>query len=172
MTPEPTLIGRLWDPDVSGPCVVTVRGGVVLDITSPRAPLVRDICEMVDPAGYVARAEGREVGRLEDLLALGPAGLEARHLLAPCDLQAVKACGVTFAGSMVERVIEERAAGDPSKAEAIRARVGAAIGESLMNIRPSTPEAMAAKAALIAEGLWSPPQDIGSTCKRLRKSWG
>ena len=161
MTPAPTLIGRLWDPDVSGPCVVTVRDGVVLDITSPRAPLVSDICEMVDPAGYVARAEGREVGRLEDLLALGPVGLEARHLLAPCDLQAVKACGVTFAGSMVERVIEERAAGDPAKAEAIRARVGAAIGESLRNIRPGSPEAMAAKAALIAEGLWSQYLEVG-----------
>ena len=87
--------------------------------------------------------------------------LSLPHLLAPCDLQAVKACGVTFAGSMVERVIEERANGDPARAEAIRARVGAAIGNSLREIRPGSPEAMAVKAALIAEGLWSQYLEVG-----------
>jgi fumarylacetoacetate (FAA) hydrolase family protein len=156
-----TLIGRIWDPEAQGPAVATVRDGRVIDITSRAAPLVRDICEMDDPAGYVQAASGRDLGPIEALVASEVGDLSVPHLLAPCDLQAVKACGVTFAGSMVERVIEERAAGDPARAEAIRARVGAAIGDSLRNIRPGSPEAMAAKAALIAEGLWSQYLEVG-----------
>ena len=156
-----TLIGRIWDPEAQGPAVVTVRGGRVIDITARAAPLVRDICEMDDPGGYVRTAPGRDLGPLEALMAAPVGDLSVPHLLAPCDLQAVKACGVTFAGSMVERVIEERAAGDPARAEAIRARVGAAIGDSLRNIRPGSPEAMAVKAALIAEGLWSQYLEVG-----------
>jgi fumarylacetoacetate (FAA) hydrolase family protein len=156
-----TLIGRIWDPEAAGPSVVALRDGRVVDITSRAAPLVRDICEMDDPAGYVRAAAGRDIGPLEDLMAAPVGDLSVPHLLAPCDLQAVKACGVTFAGSMVERVIEERAAGDPARAEAIRARVGAAIGDSLRNIRPGSPEAMAVKAALIGEGLWSQYLEVG-----------
>ena len=156
-----TLIGRIWDPEVQGPAVVTARDGRVIDITARAAPLVRDICEMEDPAGYVRGAPGRDLGPLDALLAAPVGDASVPHLLAPCDLQTVKACGVTFAGSMVERVIEERAAGDPARAEAIRARVGAAIGDSLRNIRPGSPEAMAAKAALIAEGLWSQYLEVG-----------
>ncbi|QYK43103.1 MAG: fumarylacetoacetate hydrolase family protein [Paracoccaceae bacterium] len=156
-----TLIGRIWDPGAGGPSVVTVRDGVVFDITGREAPLVCDICEMEDPAGYVRGAAGRDLGPVADLLAAPVGDASVRHLLAPCDLQAVKACGVTFAGSMVERVIEERAAGNPAAAEAIRARVGAAIGDSLRNIRPGSAEAMAVKAALIAEGLWSQYLEVG-----------
>jgi fumarylacetoacetate (FAA) hydrolase family protein len=105
-----TLIGRIWDPEAQGPAVVTLREGRAVDITSRTAPLVRDICEMDDPAAYVQGTEGRDLGPLEELLAAPVGDLSVPHLLAPCDLQAVKACGVTFAGSMVERVIEERAA--------------------------------------------------------------
>ncbi len=158
---DAVLLGRIWNPGAGGPSVVTVRNGQVLDITSRQAPLVRDICEMDDPADYVSRAEGSAVGSLDDLLAAKVGDLSVPHLLAPCDLQAVKACGVTFAGSMVERVIEERAGGDPAKAEEIRNRVGAAIGDSLRNIRPGSPEAMAVKAALQAEGLWSQYLEVG-----------
>jgi fumarylacetoacetate (FAA) hydrolase family protein len=156
-----TLIGRIWDPEAQGPAVVTVRDGRAIDITSRAAPLVRDICEIEDPAGYVRAAPGRDLGPLETLMAAPVGDAAVPHLLAPCDLQAVKACGVTFAGSMVERVIEERAAGDPARAEAIRARVGAAIGDSLRDIRPGSPEAMTVKAALIAEGLWSQYLEVG-----------
>jgi fumarylacetoacetate (FAA) hydrolase family protein len=158
---DATLIGRIWDPGAAGPSVVTVRDGRAIDITSRAAPLVRDICEMDDPAGYVRAAAGRDLGPLDDLMSAPVGDLSVPHLLAPCDLQAVKACGVTFAGSMVERVIEERAAGDPARAEAIRTRVGEAIGDSLRNIRPGSPEAMAVKAALIAEGLWSQYLEVG-----------
>ncbi len=153
--PEACLIGRIWNPEASGPSVVTVREGLVVDITARAAPTVCDICEMDDPVAYVREAEGRPVAPLEALIK-APADDPTRpRLLAPCDLQAIKACGVTFATSMVERVIEERAGGDPALAEAIRARIAAAIGASLRAIRPGTPEATAAKAALQAEGLWS-----------------
>ena len=156
-----TWLGRIWDPVAAGPSVVTVRDGQVHDITSVTAPLVRDICEMDDPAGYIRAATGRVIGMLDELLSAPAEDPAVTHLLAPCDLQAVKACGVTFAGSMVERVIEERAGGDPARAEAIRLRVGAAIGSSLRNIRPGSSEANAAKAALQVEGLWSQYLEVG-----------
>lgn len=155
------LLGRVWNPAVSGPSVVTIREGRVIDITSPEAPLVRDICAMDEPATYVSAAKGEDLGALADIMANGSGDLNAIHLLAPSDLQAVKACGVTFAGSMVERVIEERASGDPKAAEDIRARVGAAIGDSLRNITPGSEEAMVVKKALIAEGLWSQYLEVG-----------
>jgi fumarylacetoacetate (FAA) hydrolase family protein len=83
------------------------------------------------------------------------------RLLAPCDLQAVKACGVTFARSMVERVIEERAAGDPTRAREIRERVAAIIGDSLRSLVPGSADATKVKAALIEEGLWSQYLEVG-----------
>lgn len=155
------FVGRIWSPEAEGPCVVTLRDGMVVDITSRAAPTVRDICEMDDPAGYVRAAAGKPVGALEDIAANPPGDLAKPHFLAPCDLQAVKACGVTFASSMVERVIEEKAAGDPKKALDIRARVGEAIGGSLRNVRAGSHEAAKVKEALIAEGLWSPYLEVG-----------
>ena len=107
-------------------------------------------------------AEGRPLGALDDLAAASRAGDEGRpRLLAPCDLQALKACGVTFARSMVERVIEERAAGDPAKAEEVRGRIAGLIGASLRDIVPGSEAAAAAKAALQAEGLWSQYLEVG-----------
>ena len=157
---DPLCLGRVWRPDI-GPCVVTVRDGDVIDITSREAPTVRDVCELDDPAGYVAAANGEAIGRLDEVTAATVGDLSVTHPLAPCDLQAVKACGVTFAGSMVERVIEERAAGDPSAAASIRERIGALIGDSLRSITPGSDEAMAVKKALIAEGLWSQYLEVG-----------
>lgn len=154
-------LGRVWDPQAQGPSVVTLRAGRVVDITCKSAPLVRDICEMNDPAGYVRTAPGRDLGALSEIAAARPGDLGALHFLAPCDLQSIKACGVTFAQSMVERVIEERAAGDPQRAEQIRARVGTVIGDSLRNIRAGSPEAARVKDALIAEGLWSQYLEVG-----------
>lgn len=155
------FLGRVWNPDVQGPSVVTLRDGRVVDLTSKSAPLVRDICEMDDPAEYVRTAPGNDLGSLEDIAANDPGDLSKFHFLAPCDLQSVKACGVTFAQSMVERVIEERAAGDPKLAESIRERVGAVIGDSLREIRAGSEEAAQVKKALIAEGLWSQYLEVG-----------
>jgi fumarylacetoacetate (FAA) hydrolase family protein len=151
----------MWCPDVQGPAVVTLRDGMVVDITSSAAPLVADICETDNPASYVRHAGGRAVGTPAAIAANKPGDLSKPHFLAPCDLQVVKACGVTFASSMVERVIEEKAAGDPKKAEAVRARVGGAIGGSLRNIKAGSEEAARVKAALIAEGLWSQYLEVG-----------
>ena len=145
-----TWLGRIEVPDV-GPSLVTLQGGELIDITSRTAPTVRDILERDDAADYVQNAEGRP---------LGPS--DGNHAwLAPCDFQAVKASGVTFARSMVERVIEEKAAGDPEKAAGIRSRIGARIGDSLTNIVPGSEQAAAAKVALIEEGLWSQYLEVG-----------
>jgi fumarylacetoacetate (FAA) hydrolase family protein len=156
-----TFLGRVWAPKAEGPAVVTLREGQVVDITSKKAPTVRDICELNDPAGYVASVEGNLVGSLVEIAEASPADPSRTHFLAPCDLQSVKACGVTFASSMVERVIEEQAAGDPQKAEEIRKRVGTAIGDSLRNIKAGSEEAARVKEALIAEGLWSQYLEVG-----------
>ncbi|MGF1611999.1 MAG: fumarylacetoacetate hydrolase family protein [Kiloniellales bacterium] len=155
------FVGRIWLPDVAGPSVVTVRDGMVVDITSTDAPLVSDICEMDEPASYVSSVDGRVLAPLAEIAANRPGDMSKPHFLAPCDLQAIKACGVTFASSMVERVIEEKAAGDPKKAQDIRARVGGAIGGSLRNVRAGSEEAAKVKAALISEGLWSQYLEVG-----------
>lgn len=155
------FLGRVWLPDASGPAVVTIRQGRLLDITSKTSPTVRDICEMEDPASFVRTANGVDLGPWQEIIRNSPGDLSKPHFLAPCDLQSVKACGVTFAKSMVERVIEEQAAGDPQKADEIRKRVGAAIGDSLKNIKAGSAEAAKVKEALIAEGLWSQYLEVG-----------
>lgn len=156
-----TFLGRVWDADAKGPSVVTLRDNNLVDITSADAPLVRDICEMEDPLGYVRSAPGTTLGSLADFLGRSPGDPSQSHLLAPCDLQAVKACGVTFANSMVERVIEEQAAGDPSKALAIRERVVSLIGTSLNNVEAGSEQAQKIKEAFIHEGIWSQYLEVG-----------
>jgi fumarylacetoacetate (FAA) hydrolase family protein len=159
--PDALLVGRVWDPEARGPCVVTVRDGMLVDITSREAPTIRDMLELDDPAAHARAAPGRPIAPLDAIAAARRDDGDGPRLLAPCDLQALKAAGVTFARSMVERVIEERAAGDPDRAEEIRARIGGLIGASLRDIRPGSSEAAAAKAALQAEGLWSQYLEVG-----------
>ena len=155
---DATFVGRVWDPSVKGPLIATLRDGVLFDITSRAGPTVRDICEMDDPAGFVKDTVGREIGPLSEL---GTMDTGRVHLLAPCDLQVIKACGVTFARSMLERVIEEKAAGDPARAANIRGKVGEIIGGSLRNLKAGSEAAAAVKAALIREGLWSQYLEVG-----------
>ncbi|GAA6179733.1 fumarylacetoacetate hydrolase family protein [Shimia sp. NS0008-38b] len=155
------LLGRVWNADVQGPSVVTIRGDDVVDITSNTAPLVRDICEMDDPVSHVTLAHGTIIGSTQDLTNATVGDLTQTHLLAPCDLQSIKACGVTFASSMVERVIEEQAAGDPQKANAVRQKIGALIGKNLKSIKAGSKDAERVKAALIKEGLWSQYLEVG-----------
>jgi fumarylacetoacetate (FAA) hydrolase family protein len=155
------FVGRIWRAGV-GPCVVTVRGDMVVDITTKAAPTLRDLFEQDDIPAFVAAIAGQPVGTLSDIAAASrEAAGDATRLLAPADLQAIKACGVTFARSMIERVIEERAGGDPARADAIRARVLSAIGDSLRNLRPGSPEAAEVKRLLQAEGLWSQYLEVG-----------
>ena len=161
LPPDGLFVGRVWRAGI-GPAVVTLRGGRVVDITSRVAPTLRDLLEITDVAGFVASQTGEDIGGLQEIAAMSTeAGSGQTRLLAPCDLQAVKACGVTFAGSMVERVIEERAAGDASRAEAIRIRVAAAIGDSLRGLVPGSEKAAEVKRVLLAEGLWSQYLEVG-----------
>ncbi len=158
---EGVFVGRVWNPVVSGPSVVTIRDQQVIDITCKEAPTVRDICEMSEPASYVKQAPGHSLGDFGVIAGNEVGSSDQVCFLAPCDLQAIKACGVTFAQSMVERVIEEQAEGDPQKAEAVRSRVGEAIGDSLRNIKAGSEEAQKVKQALIDEGLWSQYLEVG-----------
>ena len=158
------FLGRASAPQTPHPLVVTIRGGDVVDITSKEAPTVRDICEMDDPAGYMSSASGRTLGALADIAANS---IVADHdparprLLSPVDLQAVKASGVTFVVSLLERVIEEQARGDAGKADEIRADIAAHIGHDLSKLKPGSPEAMAIKAGLIERGVWSQYLEVG-----------
>ena len=157
------LAGRVWDPEVGGPSVVAVRGEELFDITAA-APTMRDLCEAGDPARLVRSAAGRSLGPLAAILANTPrkARDAARPwLLAPIDLQAVKAAGVTFAVSMLERVIEEQARGDASRAESIRTEITATIGDDLRRLKPGSEQAAALKELLIEKGMWSQYLEVG-----------
>ncbi|TFE36879.1 fumarylacetoacetate hydrolase [Paraburkholderia dipogonis] len=169
--PNAVLVTRVWDPsaprsDDGGPVVCLVAGDQIVDITSPDAPTMRDLLELDDPAGYaLARGQtGRHIGSVSD--AATQSLSNASHgsglrFLAPNDLQAVKACGVTFAKSMIERVIEEKAGGDASRAIEIRKVCQEIIGESLDKLKPGSEQAQAVKAALLAEGWWSQYLEVG-----------
>ncbi|MEU8868774.1 fumarylacetoacetate hydrolase family protein [Streptomyces umbrinus] len=140
--------------------MAAVRGEQVVDLTAI-APTVSDLMERDDAAAVVREADGGHVWRLDELLD-APAGRgDVPHLLAPIDLQVIKAAGVTFARSLLERVIEERTGGDPAQAARVRARVGQMVGGTLDGIRPGSPEAGKAKELLVSEGLWSQYLEVG-----------
>jgi fumarylacetoacetate (FAA) hydrolase family protein len=158
-----TLVGRVWRPDVQGPSVVALREHGVYDLSS-EFPTVATLLDVPEPARAVRGATGERIGSLEEILANSD---ESRRdakkpfLLAPCDLQVVKAAGVTFATSLIERLIEEQADGDPSKADAVRARVVAQIGTDLSKLKPGSPQAMQLKKMLQEQGLWSQYLEVG-----------
>lgn len=152
------FVGRVWSKQVNGPLLIKISENQVWDITSPVIPTMRDLLELEQPVSYLQAQMGTSLGSVENLI---NGMLEGITLLAPCDLQAVKACGVTFARSMVERVIEERAAGDASVANAIRERLTKLIGDSLRNVKAGSEEAARIKEALIGEGLWSQYLEVG-----------
>lgn len=156
-----TLVGRVHDPAVGGPCVVAVRGDRLADITST-VSTTADLFERPDLLDVVRAAPADRSWDLEEVLRSSldrDAG--AVRLLAPIDLQVIKAAGVTFATSMLERVIEERSKGDPSRAAAVRAKVTEALGGALGGVRPGSPEAEEAKRILIDEGYWSQYLEVG-----------
>jgi fumarylacetoacetate (FAA) hydrolase family protein len=145
---EATLLGRA---DLGeGPTPILVRDGRVFDI-SHAAPTVSGFLD-----DYSGAASGRDIGEFADLgFKLAWEGKGANKLLTPVDLQCIKAAGVTFAVSAVERVIEERARGDASKAQGIRDALKDRVGSDLRAVKPGSSESVKLKAALIADGLWS-----------------
>ncbi|MCS5495946.1 fumarylacetoacetate hydrolase family protein [Cnuibacter physcomitrellae] len=159
-----TLVGRVWDPAVEGPSPVLVREDGLYDLSGSFAT-VSDLLESDDPvaAARAALGEGApNLGTLEDALAATVAGDVTRvRLLSPLDLQTVKAAGVTFAVSMIERVIEERVKGDPDAAAAMREEILAEIGADLSAIVPGSDEAAALKAFLVEKGIWSQYLEVG-----------
>ncbi|MET9018069.1 fumarylacetoacetate hydrolase family protein [Streptomyces olivaceoviridis] len=154
------LVARVHHPKWDGPCVAAVRGDQVVDLTAI-APTVSELMERDDAVTVVREADGGHTWRLDELLA-APAGRhDVPHLLAPVDLQVIKAAGVTFARSLLERVIEERTGGDPAQAAGVRARLKQVVGGALDGIRPGSPEADRARELLASEGLWSQYLEVG-----------
>ena len=161
-----TLVGRAWLPGGKhpGPSVVAIRAGQVFDITSA-VPTMAELVNASDPV-KLARAEkgARKIGPVAALLKNSVReGRDAKKpwLLAPIDLQAVKAAGVTFASSMLERVIESKAKGDPRLQEALRTELTREIGADLSKVKPGSAQAEKLKAALVARNLWSPYLEVG-----------
>ena len=158
------LVGRVWRQDAAdaagGPLVVAVRRGRLVDITR-HAATVADLFERADLLAIVRDAEGDDLGAALDLVQAGAQGTNGLKLLAPCDLQAIKACGVTFAVSLLERVIEEQAKGDPARAGELRAQLQASIGTNLSEIEPGSEAALRLKDELSGRGLWSQYMEVG-----------
>lgn len=157
------FVGRVWNPATGGPCVVRRKGHALIDITEA-FPTMRDLCEAENPAAAVNAVTGPIIGSVDTIMANTPPETrdESRPwLLAPVDLQALKAAGVTFATSMLERVIEERARGNPEAAAEIRATIGTLIGDDLSKLRAGSPEAMELKKVLMEKGAWSQYLEVG-----------
>lgn len=155
------LVGRVWDPSTGGPRVVSVRGEQVYDLTNI-VSTVSELIDTPDAVDIVGSSSGTPRWLLAELVAESVREDPASpHLLAPIDLQVIKACGVTFVESMIERVIEEKCAGDSSRAMEVRALVLDALGGSLESLRPGSGEAEATKAILIGQGMWSQYLEVG-----------
>jgi fumarylacetoacetate (FAA) hydrolase family protein len=161
---DAVLVGRVFVPACDGPALVTVRDGRLLDLSSV-APTSSALVEFGHPARTVrAASELPVLGTLAEVLANTPDDVRDGSrpwLLAPCDLQAVKAAGVTFVASMLERVIEEQARGDPARADAVRASIAEVIGADLAAIRPGSAEAARIKEVLITAKAWSQYLEVG-----------
>lgn len=160
-----TLVGRAWVPGkLAGPSVVALRADGVWDI-SAAAPTTSELMNAPDPVGVARTTSGaKRLGSVEEVLAntaVDSRDLDRPWFLAPCDLQAVKAAGVTFANSMVERVIESRAKGDPTRQESLRRELGSEIGADLAQVKPGSAAAERLKEALIQRDLWSPYLEVG-----------
>ncbi|MCZ3374343.1 fumarylacetoacetate hydrolase family protein [Rhizobium sp. AG207R] len=150
------LVGRIWSEKAGGPCPVLVRDRRLLDLTE-LAVTVSGLFEIDGIAKQLASVSDLpDLGSLDDILA-GNGG----RLLAPIDLQAVKAAGVTFADSMLERVIEEQAKGDSGRAQEVRDRLAPVIGDSLRGVVAGSQKARQVKELLQNMGLWSQYLEVG-----------
>lgn len=155
-------IARVFVPSL-GPCIARLEGGRLMDVTNS-FPTMRDLCEQANPSAAARSAKGNDLGAVDDILAnTAPDARDKSKpwLLAPVDLQAIKAAGVTFVVSMLERVIEEKARGDADAAIAIRSHIRDLVGDDLRKLKPGSPEAAALKETLIKAGAWSQYLEVG-----------
>lgn len=157
-----SLIGRVWLPsDIPGPVVVALREGGVFDLSDS----VSTVAELLNGDDILSRIKvGQKIGDVDEILA--NSGPDNRNpdkpwFLSPIDLQAIKAAGVTFVRSMIERVIEEMSKGDPTAAAEIRTKINAEIGGDIANVEPGSEAAERLKQALIERGLWSQYLEVG-----------
>jgi fumarylacetoacetate (FAA) hydrolase family protein len=161
--PAGTLIARVWLPGGEpGPAVAVLRQDAVFALGCEAATSA-DLMEVDDPVALVRRSAGTRIGSVAELLANSAGGGDAGrpHFLAPVDLQAIKAAGVTFAASLLERVIEEQTKGDPAAAAGVRITLAREIGTDLAGVKPGSPEAARLKSALTKRGLWSQYLEVG-----------
>jgi fumarylacetoacetate (FAA) hydrolase family protein len=159
---QATLVGRAWVAG-QGAVLVKVEGDTLVDL-SRLAPTSSALLELPEPAAAVRAHRGAPIASVAEVIANSSADAQVEDtpwLLAPCDLQAVKASGVTFVASMLERVIEEQARGNPALAESVRKEVVAVIGADLSKVRPGSPEAAQLKQVLMAKGIWSQYLEVG-----------
>jgi fumarylacetoacetate (FAA) hydrolase family protein len=156
------LVGRAWRAHpIEGPAIILIRGGQVFDISASVATM-SDLLDRGDVANFCAVVEGDALGSVESLVQNSIAEPKvAPYLLAPCDLQAIKACGVTFAVSLLERVIEEQAGGSSQRASELRLEIQTLIGGDLSLIKPGSQQAAALKAELQSKGGWSQYMEVG-----------
>jgi fumarylacetoacetate (FAA) hydrolase family protein len=160
---DAVLVARAWIPSV-GPTPVLIQEGDVLDLSGVAATSSQ-LLDLDDPVAAIRSS--RTLPRLASLEAvLANSQHDVRDtavpwLLAPCDLQAIKASGVTFVSSLLERVIEEQARGDADRAAGLRQTITAIIGDNLQAVRPGSAEAQKLKDALIAQGAWSQYLEVG-----------
>ena len=162
--PDGTLLGRARVPGHVYPRIVTVRNDELVDITTKGMATVRDIAESGRAAEHVRTAAGQSLGSVDAILANSIAGhtdAGLPSLLSPIDLQAIKASGVTFVVSLLERVIEEQARGDKFRADSLRGEILELIGTDLSALVPGSETAMKVKAALIEKGVWSQYLEVG-----------
>lgn len=146
------MLGRVWQGGaVGGPCVVMIEDQNVYDITSS-FPLMSELLNQPDLQNSLAQAQKELIGEVFPILENSDAATrnpEAPYFLAPCDLQVIKACGVTFASSMLERLVEEQAKGDPAKAQQFRESLESEIQVDLGQIQLGSAEAAQVKEALL-----------------------
>ncbi len=161
---EATLIGRAWLPSSPpGPSPIALRAnGDVVDLAGIE-PTMSQLLARTDRVALARSAPGKVISTVEALLANSGDGRDAGKptLLAPTDLQPIKASGVTFVESLLERVIEEQARGDTARAEAIRAQVMRIMGDDLAAVKPGSPEAEEIKRVLVEQGAWSQYLEVG-----------
>lgn len=160
---EGCLIGRAWVPNkISGPSPIVLKGDQVFDI-SAQFSTISELLEIENPVQVLSKINGQLVGTIDELFVNTRTEPDQNraYFLAPIDLQVIKAAGVTFAASMLERVIEEQAAGDAQKAQNIRAVVQGVIGDSLKSIQPGSDKALELKKYLIEQNMWSQYLEVG-----------